>query len=69
MKGLRCIFFAGSDEITELLIEIGANVNVVGPDSNTPIILASRKGRKYTLKFENTYQPCTIMFDLRLDNV
>lgn len=45
--------FAGFETFAELLIEKGANVNVVGPLGFTPLILAAEKSKK--LAFTHTY--------------
>lgn len=41
------IIFLEFDRIADLLIRNGADVNIVGPNRDTALILAVRKGRIY----------------------
>lgn len=38
--------FLGFDQIAELLIQKGANINVVGSEGNTALIWAAKNGKK-----------------------
>lgn len=42
------LFFLGFEKVAELLMEKGANVNIVGLNMDTLLTLASRKGIKHT---------------------
>lgn len=43
-------FFSGYDEVAELLIQMGANVNTLGNRRNTALTLATEKGNfKYQI--------------------
>lgn len=42
----RSVSFVGYSEIAELLIQKGADVNLLGQDGNTALILASFRGNR-----------------------
>lgn len=59
---MRASPFLGYDKIAKLLIQSGANINVVGNQGYTPLIAAAQKGKEM---INSSYAHDTVIYDLK----